>query len=483
MIRNRLTFTLPFMQRNGRSTIGVVDEATSPRVPGLVASSTMAASLKHLAFLAALLSWCTATTAINAADPKPNILLIMADDVGCDAIGCYGGQSHPTPHIDSLARGGMKFDHAYSMPVCHPSRVCLMTGRYPFRFGPAGMKWGDFPDAAEGISIADRMKQAGYATAVAGKWQLCMMKNDLNHPRRLGFDSWCLFGWHEGGRYSDPLIYQNGQLRQDTAGKYGPDLYVDFLVDFIQASHNSGTPFFAYYPMALCHDVTDDLKNEHVAYYKDGRWMTYAEMISSMDDMVGRLVAALDRMGLRNDTLILYTTDNGTPAASYLSVDDDGRMARPKVFSIRDGRVVPGGKGKHDDTGTRVPLIANWPGKIAAGQVNDDMVDLTDYLPTVAEIAGVNDDDVFRDGISFAPLLFDDAREKTRDWIYSEHRGKRSIRSKDFRLYDDGRFFDLNADPNEESAVPAEGQTERRSRERKRLSRLLDEMVVLPANP
>ncbi|WP_372898599.1 sulfatase-like hydrolase/transferase, partial [Stieleria sp.] len=127
----------------------------------------------------------------NATASKPNILLIMADDVGCDAIGCYGGQSHPTPHIDALARGGMQFSHAYSMPVCHPSRVCLMTGRYPFRFGADGMKWGDFPEAAEGISIGDRMKQAGYATAVAGKWQLCMMKNDLQHPRRVGFDSWC----------------------------------------------------------------------------------------------------------------------------------------------------------------------------------------------------------------------------------------------------------------------------------------------------
>lgn len=386
---------------------------------------------------------------LSAQEPKPNILLIMADDVGTDAIGCYGGQSHPTPHIDELAAGGMKFDHAFSMPVCHPSRVCLMTGKYPYRFGKAGMKWGDFPKAAEGISIGDRMKQAGYATAVAGKWQLCMMKDDLDHPRRVGFDSWCLFGWHEGGRYNDPLIYENGRRRNDTLGKYGPDLYVDFLIDFMRNSKQSGQPFFAYYPMALCHDVTDDLKDEQVAYFKDGRWMTYAEMISSMDDIVGRLTNALDQMDLRNDTLILFTTDNGTPAASYLSVNDAGKMTRPKVFSIRNGQVVPGGKGKHDDTGTRVPLIANWPGHIEPGEQSDAMVDLTDYLPTVAEIAGLSNDNEPRDGISFAPLLFGNKRSQPRDWIYSEHRGKRSIRSRSYRLHDDGRFFDLNRDPTE----------------------------------
>ncbi len=432
---------------------------------------TMKQVLASVLVLFVPLAWPASATA-----SKPNILLIMADDVGCDAIGCYGGQSHPTPHIDALARGGMQFSHAYSMPVCHPSRVCLMTGRYPFRFGAEGMKWGDFPEAAEGISIGDRMKQAGYATAVAGKWQLCMMKNDLQHPRRVGFDSWCLFGWHEGGRYHDPLIYQNGQLREDTLGKYGPDLYVEFLIDFMRQSQRDGKPFFAYYPMALCHDVTDDLKGRHVAPYKDGRWMTYAEMISSMDDMVGRLVAALEQMGIRNETLILFTTDNGTPAASYLSVDADGKMARPKVFSIRNGDVVPGGKGKHDDTGTRVPLIANWPGHVRAGTQTDQMVDLTDYLPTVADVAGLADEDVFRDGISFAPLLFGDARKRQRDWIYSEHRGKRSIRSPRFRLHDDGRFFDLVTDPKERHALALDELPLEATQEHARLQRRLNEL-------
>lgn len=392
---------------------------------------------------------------------QPNILLIMADDVGSDAVGSYGGQSHPTPHIDALTGGGMKFTYAFSMPVCHPTRMCLMTGRYPFRFGKEGSKWGDFPKAAEGITIAHRMKKGGYATAVAGKWQLCTMKKDLDHPARLGFDQWLLFGWHEGGRYHDPMLYQNGKLREDTAGRYGPDLYVEFLIDFMRRSHEAGKPFFAYYPMALCHDVTDDLKGTHVAFYKDGRWMTYAEMISSMDDMVGRLVRSLDEMGLREDTLVIFTTDNGTPSASYLTVDENGKMIRPRTYSIRDGEVVPGGKGKTGDTGTRVPLVANWPGKIGAGTEADNLVDLTDLLPTLAEVAGLPDDGVSRDGVSFAPVLFG-KREKFqgRPWIFIEHRDNRCVRSRWWKLYGNGRFYDLKSDPGENAPIKEADLTE-----------------------
>jgi len=393
---------------------------------------------------------------ISIAAAKPNILLIMADDVGSDAIGCYGGQSYPTPHIDALAEGGMKFNHGYAMPVCHPSRICLMTGRYPGRFGREGSRWGDYPDAAEGISIGDIMKQGGYATAVAGKWQLCMMKDDLMQPARTGFDEWCLFGWHEGGRFQDPFIYENGELRNDTSGQYGPDFYSDFLLDFMERSHDDGKPFFAYYPMALCHDVTDDLKDEHVSYFRDGRWMNYAEMMGSMDDMVGRLIRGLERIGVRDNTLVIFTTDNGTPKASYLYVDENGKMVRPKVLSIQNGKIVPGGKGKFDDTGTRVPLIANWPTQIKAGSVVDEMADLTDLLPTVAEVAGLDDDGVARDGISYAPVLFGEKRKRERPWIYIELKGKRCVRSPNWKLYDNGKFYDLQNDPLEKSPLKAE---------------------------
>lgn len=427
---------------------------------------------------ALLLIASVAQSSIIAADAnRPNILLILADDVGSDAIGCYGGQSYPTPHIDALAGSGMRFTHAFAMPVCHPTRVCLMTGRYPFRFGPEGSKWGGFPKPAEAIAIGNCLKQAGYATAVAGKWQLCMMKDDLDHPRRTGFDEWCLFGWHEGGRYHDPLIYQNGKVRKDTSGRYGPDLYIEFLIDFMRRSHADGKPFFAYYPMALCHEVTNDLKDQYVAFYKDGRWMYYAEMMASMDDMVGRLMAALNRMQIRENTLVLFTTDNGTPAGTYTTVDSGGKMVRTPVVSLRNGIAVPGGKGKLDDTGTRVPLIASWPGRIQAGTEVDCLVDMTDYLPTLSAIAGVGDDGVARDGVSFASTLFGTAEHNhKRPWIFIEHQGKRCVRTPRWKLYPDGRFYDMQNDPGEWTALDAGQLSKEAAVQHAELNQVLSEL-------
>jgi len=203
-------------------------------------------------------------------------------------------------------------------------------------------------------------------------------------------------------------------------------------------------------------------------------------MVSSMDDMVGRLTQALNRMGVRNETLIIFTTDNGTPSASYLSVKENGKMVRPKVFSIRNGKIVPGGKGKHDDTGTRVPLIANWPGHIKPGKEVDDMVDLTDYLPTLTEIAGLKDDGVARDGISFAPILFGQQRSRKRPWVYCEHSKKRSIRSADFRLYDNGSFYDLENDPIEKSRVKVDQLQGDALHDYQLLQKVLDEMQGSP---
>ncbi|MFQ5733429.1 MAG: sulfatase-like hydrolase/transferase, partial [Planctomycetaceae bacterium] len=311
-----------------------------------------------------------------SADRPPNIVLIMADDVGVETLGSYGGESYKTPHIDALAKGGLRFNHCYSMPVCHPTRIALLTGRYPFRLKHP--RWGSFPKAEEENTLAHLLKRAGYATAIAGKWQLAMQKNDPRHPQRLGFDQSCLFGWHEGPRYYDPLIWQNGRLRTDTRGKYGPDLYVEFLADFMK--HNRKRPFFAYYSMALCHDVTDDLKKP-VPFGPKGRYDNYAEMIAQMDKHVGRLVKAIDDLGLRENTVILFTGDNGTPK-SYIHTAKNGKYIRKPVFSKIHGKMLRGGKGDLTDAGTNVPLIANWKGTVKPGRVANDLVDFSDWLPT-----------------------------------------------------------------------------------------------------
>jgi arylsulfatase A len=391
----------------------------------------------------------------------------MADDLGCETLGCYGGTSYETPN---LAAGGMRFRHGYSMPVCHPTRVTLLLGRYPSHVGSPG--WGRFPVAEEKRTLAHVLGRAGYATAIAGKWQLILLGKNPQHPHELGFDDYCLFGWHEGPRYYEPYLWQNGKLRDDVAGRYGPDVYTEFLIDFIE--ENRGRPFLAYYSMALCHDVTDDLR-EPVPFGPHGRYDNYEEMVEAADERVGRLVAALDRLGLRENTLILFTGDNGTPR-SYIATAIDGKLVRKPITSRMGDVEIRGGKGSLTDAGTNVPLIANWKGTIAPGQVADDLVDFSDFLPTFAELAGAPlPEGVEIDGVSFAPRLRGTGG-KGRRWAYAEHRGKCWVRTQRWKLYDDGRLIDVPSDPEEQHPIPPDAASPEATAARKMLRAGLDEL-------
>ena len=226
--------------------------------------------------------------------------------------------------------------------------------------------------------------------------------------------------------------------------------------------------------MALCHAVTDDLKNEFAPFYKDERWMTYSEMVSAMDDMVGRLVKTLDDLQIREETIIIFVADNGTTKRCYLYVNEKGKMIQPPVVSVRNGEVVPGGKGELKDIGTRVPLIASWPGKIALGGTTDAMVDFTDFLPTLAEIGSATLLDQQLDGHSFASVLETPCASGVREWIYTEHRNKRCVRSKDFRLYDNGKLFNVINDPNEQSSLDPNSTESNTASIRDKLQSVLD---------
>ena len=383
---------------------------------------------------------------------QPNIVLIMADDVGCEPIGAYGGERWKTPHIDMLAKGGMRLDYCFSMPVCHPTRICLMTGKYPFRLKSG---WGSFPEIEEKNTVAQVLKKAGYATAIAGKWQLCLMKKDTEQPARMGFDEWSVFGWHEGARFHEPMIYEDGRLRTDTKGKYGPALYVDFLGRFMENSKKAKKPFFAYYSMALAHDVTDDIPKQVPYVPGKDRWMNYGEMIESMDDMIGKLVAKIDQLGLRESTIILFTGDNGTAKRSKLRHIEGRKYEYEEVYSIRNGKRVPGGKGTLLNIGTNVPLIANWPGRIKAGSSNDNLVDFSDWLPTLAEL-GVGKVGHKIDGISFAPALFglSGSKWKVRSFAFSESKGGKAwVRTQRYKLYNNGQFYDVAKDAMEKNPI------------------------------
>ena len=405
----------------------------------------------------------------NAAD-RPNIVFILADDVGQGCLGCYGGQSYRTPHLDNLAKTGMRFRHCYSMPMCHPTRLTLMTGKYPFRHGD--VSWGSFPKSGEPRTFSRILAESGYATAVFGKWQLALLRDVPDHPNRLGFQHCDVFGWHEGPRYYEPMIYRNGKVRDDTLGHYGPDLYVRSLIEFIK--RNRDQPFLAYFPMALCHDVTDDL-DAPVPHGPLGRYDSFAEMVEEMDRSIGRIVAALNALHLREQTLILYVGDNGTPQRMILRAEGQ-RLFRVPVVSRQNGINVRGGKGTLTDTGTRVPLIANWPGTVGKNQVVDDLVDMSDFLPTLAELAGVNlpvDQDP--DGVSLVPRLVH-GRASSRQWAYSEAKGSRWVRTARWKLYDDGRLIDMESDRTEVTPMLEPNDTAAMRRARKQLCGALESL-------
>ncbi len=400
------------------------------------------------------LSWVSAGNAGGAR--PPNILFIFADDIGQEVLECYGGQSYKTPHLNELARTGMKFTNAYSMPVCHPSRLTLMSGRYPFRHGQ--VSWGAYPKQAEEQTFSNYLKQAGYKTAIAGKWQLCLLADDPFHPQRLGFDHWDLFGWHEGPRYYEPMIYQDGKVRADTKGNYGPDVYVRSVIDFMKM--NREQPFLAYYSMAVAHEVTDDLATP-VPHGPFGRYDNYGEMVAETDRNVGRLVAALNALGVREKTLILFVADNGTPPEIIIRAEGQ-ELVKVPVVSRRNGQDVPGGKKQLTDAGTNVPMIANWSGTIKPGQIIDDLVDFSDFLPTFLDLAGHPlPDDLQLDGVSFANRLRGTGASP-RSFAYCEEAvlpkpggvepdgessGLKWVRTQDWKLYNDGRFFHMAEDP------------------------------------
>ena len=386
-----------------------------------------------------------------AAERPPNIVLIMADDVGCETLGCYGGQSYKTPHIDRLAKTGLKFTHCYAMPVCHPTRTCLLSGRYPRHQG--NPRWGTFPRVDEAQTLAKALQSAGYRTSISGKWQLTLLLKDPQQPHRMGFDDYCLFGWHEGPRYHQPMIHQNGALRTDVSDRYGPSVYVDHIVDFMK--RNKDRPFFAFYSMALCHDVTDDLK-QPVPYARNkDHYDTFAEMMAQMDIHVGRVTAAIRRLGLEKDTLVLFTTDNGTAKRS-LHQAVDGKFIRRPVSSRIGGKLVPGGKGNLSDDGTHVPLLASWPGRISPGTTTDQLVDMSDFLPTFRELAGKTlsaRDRVKIDGQSFAGVLVGRGG-RGRRWAYAERGTRRFfVRTQNWKLYNNGKLYHVPRDINEKSPV------------------------------
>ena len=437
--------------------------------------------------LAALLGACS-----HGEQPatRPNIILIMADDLGYECMGCYGGVSHATPNLDALAEGGMRFSYAYSQPLCTNTRTELMTGKYLHH------NWVAFGilDPAE-KTFGHLMKDQDYATCIVGKWQLqsydppgypgSELRRGIGmHPGDAGFDEYCLYhtGHTEdkGSRYADPHILQNGEFLENTVGKYGPDIFTAYLNDF--ASRNREKPFFIYYPMALTHGPfvptpdSEDWQDESMRHTQDTAY--FGDMVRYCDKIVGKIVGNLEDLGLDENTLILFYSDNGT---------------HQELYSTMNGQRIKGGKGLTTDAGIRVPMIASWKGTIPSGILSDELVYSCDFLPTILEAAGSAVPVGFKcDGESFLSIL-QGKEAKRRDWIYTDFNPlpgwdkdqfevERYVMDRDYKLYEDGRFYRWSEDPLEIHPLDAAFLDEDLLQLKKKFQHILDSIPASAQN-
>jgi len=422
-----------------------------------------------LSFLLCL--FCLALTpAVYAAD-RPNIVLIMADDMGYECVHANGPGDYTTPNLDALAKRGVRFTHAHSQPICTPSRVKIMTGLYNSRnytrFGHM------HPEAT---TFANRLRDAGYATCVVGKWQLDggyggPTNFGFDGPDQYGFDEYCLWqltrtSRNKPNRYPNPGLEIDGEQVNFNNGEYGPDVLTDYAGDFISKQAKADRPFLLYYPMLLPHwpfEPTPDSddwdptfrqgdKTEQGRRTIDDNYKAhFVDMVAYTDKMVGKLIQQLEDAGVRDNTLIIFTGDNGTDQL---------------ITSTFNGKPYPGGKGKTTLNGTHVPLIVDWPGKAKAGSVCHDLIDFTDMMPTMLDAANVPTPEGFTpDGTSFLPQVRGQAGDP-REWVYCYYKPgqKEFAMTKRYKLYKNGRLYDLESDFYEKSPIKPADRTAEQQR-------------------
>jgi arylsulfatase A len=384
-------------------------------------------------------------TSCTKEEPKqPSIVVIMADDMGYECIGANGSTEYKTPNIDRLAESGLRFEHAYSQPLCTPSRVKIMTGKYNYR------NYEDFgylnPNQK---TFGNLLQDAGYATLIAGKWQLNGLnrnnKNnqDVNRPYHFGFDEYCLWQLNrakkDGERFANPLITQNGKDLPRDPDAYGPQVFADYISDFIE--RKADKPFFVYYPMVLTHDPfvptpdSPEWADPSRRYEKDTAY--FADMMNYTDKIIGQLEAKLKEQGVWENTLFIFTGDNGT---------------HPSIISNTNYAKVKGAKGFTINTGNHVPFVFSWPNKMKGSRVIEAQLSFADILPTICDAAGVDLAGFKTDGKSLIPVI--SGKEKTiQDEVFIHYtprwggkKHNRWVMNDEYKLYQNDRFFNTVKD-------------------------------------
>ncbi len=398
---------------------------------------------KNSRFILVLMFCVCLTFGSFAQDDRPNIVLIMTDDMGYECLSGNGSLTYQTPFIDKLGDQGIKFTQGHSQPLCTPSRVKIMTGRYNYR----NYKAFGYLDVKE-RTFGNYLKEVGYATCVVGKWQLngkAKNKEAFNdRPQHFGFDEYCLWNFMESGnRYANPVLHQNGKQLTGLEDAYGPDVVSDYALDFIK--RNKERPFFVYYPMILVHSPfvptpdSEEWANKKGRSKKDNRY--FIDMVAYTDKVVNKLYDQLNELGLLENTIFIFTADNGT---------------HKSIVSQMPEGAFPGGKGAMLTAGTHVPMVMHWPKGGQSGVIYDDLIEFSDFLPTFADAAKIQlTDKAGIDGVSFFNLLAGN-NHQPRETIFvhydplkgggKERRYGRFVRDKIYKLYNDGTFYNVDTD-------------------------------------
>ena len=377
---------------------------------------------------------------------RPNVVVVLADDQGWGDLSANGNTNLRTPHIDSLAADGARFDRFFVQPVCSPTRAEFLTGRWHPRCGVRGVSTGQERLDLDERTIADAFKKAGYATACFGKWH--NGSQYPYHPNGRGFDEYYGFTSGHWGEYFDPPLDHNGR---DVKGNgYVTDDLTARAIAFAGKQAAAGKPFFCYLALNTPHSpmqvpepywkrfATADLKLTGDKKEDPAHTRAALAMCENIDDNVGRLLAALKDQKLDRDTIVVYFSDNGPNGRRW-----NGGMK--------------GVKGSTDEGGVRSPLHVRWPGKIKPGTVVTPVAAAIDLYPTLLELAGVaRAGDKPLDGVSLAPRLLGGGDAPPDRVLFQHWNGRVSARDQGFRLDATGQLFDMTTDPNQTKNVAAD---------------------------
>jgi arylsulfatase A-like enzyme len=397
--------------------------------------------------LAAVLCACAWFPArhVAAAEARPNVVIILADDQGWGDLSVHGNKNLQTPHIDALARQGALFERFFVCPVCSPTRAEFLTGRYHLRGGVHGVSTGAERLNLDEKTIGDAFHAAGYATAAFGKWH--NGSQYPYHPNARGFDEYYGFTSGHWGQYFDPILEHNGTLVQ------GKGFIIDDLTEHAMAfiEQNKQRPFFCYVPYNSPHspfqvpdrfydkfkDADIQMRARDPQQEELGKTRCVLAMCENIDWNVGRILAKLDDLQLAENTIVVYFSDNG-----------------PNSWRWNGG--MKGRKGSTDEGGVREPFFIRWPGHIKPGTTVRQIAGAIDLLPTLTAMAGIpRVGDKPLDGRDLRPLLLGTATDWPDRMIFTHQGGKVSVRTQQYRLDPKGALFDMVADPQQDHDVAA----------------------------